>query len=80
MSTVAEIKEGRVVIYSNDHRPAHVHVIGPDHEAVFYLNCPDGPIELRENYGFKSRAITQIKNELEDIRLELCKKWSEVHG
>jgi len=39
------------MIYGNDHRPAHVHVWGPDGEAVFILNCWQGPAELRENYG-----------------------------
>jgi len=32
----------RVVVYPNDHRPAHVHVIGNGCEAVFKLNCPMG--------------------------------------
>ena len=32
----------RVVVYPNDHRPAHVHVIGRGGEAVFNLNCPAG--------------------------------------
>jgi hypothetical protein len=42
----------RVGIYPNDHRPAHVHVIGRGCEAVFNMNCGIGPVELRENYGF----------------------------
>ncbi len=46
----------RVVIYPNDHRPVHVHVIGGGREAVFDLHCPEGPPEIRENYGF-SRAL-----------------------
>jgi hypothetical protein len=44
--TVLGLHELRVVIYPNDHRPAHVHVIGSDHEAVFRLGCPDGPVKL----------------------------------
>ncbi len=34
MPTVKRIDGLRVVIYPNDHRPAHVHVIGGDSEAV----------------------------------------------
>ena len=45
--TVLRFGALRVTIYPNDHRPAHVHVIGPDREAVFNLHCPNGPIELR---------------------------------
>jgi len=53
MPTVGRIDGLRIVIWTNDHRPAHVHVIGPDGEAVFNLNCPDGPPELREGMGFR---------------------------
>src|SRR6202162_1743041 len=56
MSTVLRLRRLRVVIYPNDHRPAHVHVIGNGCEAVFDLHCPNGPPELRENYGFNIRA------------------------
>ncbi|WP_199271807.1 DUF4160 domain-containing protein [Pseudoduganella flava] len=45
----------RVVIYPNDHRPAHVHVIGPGCEAVFDLHCPEGPPELRETTTSRER-------------------------
>lgn len=48
MPTVLRIDGLRVVIYPNDHRPAHVHVIGRRCEALFFLRCPDGPPELRE--------------------------------
>ena len=30
------------MIYPNDHRPEHVHVIGAGAEAVFELRCPGG--------------------------------------
>jgi hypothetical protein len=53
MPTVLRLGRLRVVIYLNDHRPAHVHVMGGGQEAVFKLNCPAGPAELRENYGFE---------------------------
>src|SRR5437868_3887052 len=38
MPTVHRFDGLRVVIYPNDHRPAHVHVIGAGGEAVFFLN------------------------------------------
>jgi hypothetical protein len=66
-----------MVIYPNDHRPAHVHVIGRGCEAVFNLNCPAGPSELRENYGFSRREIPQIQNVLSE---ELCAAWESIHG
>jgi hypothetical protein len=49
MPTVLRIGALRVAVYPNDHRPAHVHVIGRGHEAVFILKGPLGSIALREN-------------------------------
>jgi hypothetical protein len=43
MPTIKRIDGLRVMIYSNDHPPPHVHVIGADREAVFELHCPAGP-------------------------------------
>lgn len=70
----------RVVIYPNDHRPAHVHVIGRGCEAALDLNCPAGPVEVRENYGFSRREITHIQAVLTNHRGELCSAWEEIHG
>jgi len=50
LPTIGTITGLSVVVYPNDHRPAHVHVIGGGREAVFVLNCPKGPPVLRENY------------------------------
>jgi hypothetical protein len=80
MPTVLRVSGMRVVIYPNDHRPAHVHMIGAGLEASFNLHCPSGPMELRENFGFSDKALAQIASEL-TINVELlCKKWEEVHG
>lgn len=68
-----------MVIYPNDHRPAHVHAIGSGHEAVFNLHCPAGPVELRENYGFSRREIAQIESMLTDHLNKLCGEWERIH-
>lgn len=62
MPTVKNIDGLRVVAYPNDHRPAHVHAIGSESEAVFDLNCPLGPREVRENYGFSRKRLGVIKD------------------
>jgi hypothetical protein len=64
MPTVLRLGALRVVVYPNDHRPAHVHVIGRGHEAVFELNVPQGSVTLRENYGFARRELTTISQGL----------------
>ena len=81
MPTVLRLDGLRVVIYLNDHRPAHVHVTGTDGEAVFILNCPGGPPELREAYGrFNRSQVNRIQNSLTARLSDLCRKWSEIHG
>ncbi len=80
MPTVLRIDHLRVVIYPNDHRPAHVHVVGGGCEAVFNLHCPDGPPELRENYGFSRQELTRIRATLAAALVTACNRWSSIHG
>ena len=80
MPTLGRIDGWRVVIWPNDHRPGHVHVIGPAEEAVFKLRCPDGPPELRESYGFRLADLRRIETALTGMLPNLCAKWSEIHG
>lgn len=80
MPTILRIGGLRVVIYPNDHRPAHVHVKGADGEAVFVLNCPDGPPALREIYGFKLADARNIHDALAAELPALCATWRKLHG
>lgn len=80
MPTVLRLDGLRVVIYPADHRPAHVHVIGAKGEAVFVLNCPDGPPSLRESYGFSRREELRIQKDLAAHLSTLCPQWSAIHG
>lgn len=80
MPTIIRIGGLRVVIYPNDHRPAHVHVIGNGCEAVFILNCPDGPPRLRENMGFSRREIGKLIDALAAELPTLCENWRKIHG
>lgn len=68
-----------MVVYPSDHRPAHVHVIGAGYEAVFNLNCPGGPPQLRENFGFSITQLGKIKSALADHLVRLCAEWSRIH-
>ena len=80
MPTVLRFDGFRIVVYPADHVPAHVHVFGGGHEAVFDLNCPAGPVALRENYGFSRPAIVRIRKALDAAVPTLCHKWSSIHG
>ncbi len=80
MPTVLRLDGLRVVIYPDDHRPAHVHVIEAGGEAVFILNCPDGPPALREVYEFSLRDVRRIQKDLAAHLATLRPAWSEIHG
>lgn len=80
MPTVLRLDGLRVAIYPNDHRPAHVHVIGAGGEAVFILHCPGGPPTLRETYGFNRHSVDRIFDDLAVHLTTLCKHWSDLHG
>jgi hypothetical protein len=56
------------------------HVIQAGKEAVFNLQCPDGPPELRENYGFSLRGLRRIKAILAVHLGHLCQRWRAIHG
>jgi hypothetical protein len=80
MPTVLRYEGLRVVIYPNDHRPAHVHVIGPGCQAVFNLHSSTGPVELRENYGFSRRELRPIERVLTNHLAALFSEWERIHG
>jgi len=80
MPTVLRIDALRVVIWPNDHRPAHVHVKGTGGEAVFNLLCPGGPPTLRESYGFRLADLNRIEGTLTAAIATLCAEWRKIHG
>ena len=80
MPTVLLLGRVRVMIYTNDHRPAHVHVWEGRKQAVFNLNCPGGPVALRENYGFSLRRVNRLARSLQPHVTTLCAAWRTFHG
>ena len=80
MPTIARIFGFRVVIYFNDRRPAHVHVIRNACEAVFSLHRGPAAMRLSENYGFKRKEVATIKKALTKILPALWAAWTDIHG
>ncbi len=80
MPTVYRFSNCRVFIYSNDHAPAHVHVICANKEAVFDLLCGErSERKLRDNKGFSKTEVNAIYKELCSVMPTLCKHWSDIH-
>ena len=49
-------------------------------EAVFNLSGEQGGPELRENYGFDSKALKRIWAELQGNQAHLIRQWEVIHG
>lgn len=80
MPTVLRFGAFRMIIYLNDHRPPHVHVRGRGSQAIFNLNCPAGPPELRAQRGLASAEVGAIKRVLSVNLQTLCEAWERIHG
>ena len=70
----------RVVVYPNERAPAHIHVVGRRHEAVFQIDCPASSVALKENYGFPFRDVVRIAGVLRENLGTLCRAWEGIHG
>ncbi|WP_349370177.1 DUF4160 domain-containing protein [Salinarimonas sp.] len=80
MPTVLRIHGMRVIIYTDDHSPAHVHAFEQGGVAVVVLNCPDGPPEVRERSRMPKRRADRIAGELAPWVRQLCREWETLHG
>ncbi len=74
------LKGWRVVIYPNDHRPPHVHVVGTREHARFELLCDLRRLRLLSNIGFRLAQIRQIETYLLSHLDHLCDEWERLHG
>ncbi len=80
MPTILSFSGLRVVIYTNDHRPPHVHVIGPDAEARIALGDVGERPWLMTNEGLSRREVVEALAEIDRNRDLLMQRWREIHG
>jgi hypothetical protein len=69
----------RIRIFTDDHEPAHVHVLGQGHAKVNLLG-PDGLPELVFARGMtigEVRKMLRIVGEQQDM---LVARWRDIHG
>jgi len=79
--TVLTIRNIRVAIYANDHPPPHVHAIRPGGgRAKFELNCPNGPVRLVDQTGFRRTEIVEIGAAVAAQLEAICGEWRRIHG
>lgn len=73
------LKGWRVVIFPNDHRPPHVHVIGVQEHARFELLCDLEQVQLMSSTGFSLSHIRLIAHYLHAHLAHLCDEWGRIH-
>lgn len=69
----------RFVIFTDDHEPAHVHVIG-DGKAKINFTGPDGVPELVYNDGLKAGDLRKAMRIVAEQRAMLQARWDDYHG
>lgn len=78
MPTILKAGGFRVMIYFNDHRPAHVHVVRGAEEAVFYLGDETTRPGIRENLGMSPKHLRAALSIVEDEQAKLLMAWREI--
>lgn len=78
MVTVHRFDGFRFVIFSNDHDPAHVHVIGAGREAKIQL-VGEAPLLIWQ-VGFAPPDLRRTIEEVRRERFRLLKRWKDIHG
>jgi hypothetical protein len=79
MPTILFVNGFRIVIYTKDHVPPHVHVYARGCEAIVLLNCSSGPPTLRDNFGFGNRDLRAIFTIVQTYVDLLCRTWEFFH-
>ena len=79
MVTVYRAHGLHIVIFANDHEPAHVHVFG-DGEAKINLAGADGRPELDWSRGMKKGDMRKVMQIIEEQQAALLAKWEEIHN
>ncbi|NBZ88991.1 DUF4160 domain-containing protein [Stagnihabitans tardus] len=79
MVTIYRANGLRVIIFTDDHEPAHVHVFG-DGQAKIDLISPSGAPSLVWAEGMKANDLRRAMQMVRDQQEEFLAKWREIHG
>ena len=79
MVTVFRAHGFRVIIFTDDHEPAHVHVFGDGH-AKINLQGLNGVPELVSVEGMTRAETRRAMRVVVEQQTLLLAKWGEIHG
>jgi hypothetical protein len=83
MPTIIRQEGFRIVIYPNDHLPAHVHVVKGDGEVRIKLGKKESltPPSLMTVMGkISDKDVAKALFLVTEYQSQLLAKWSEIHG
>lgn len=69
----------RIVIYTDDHEPAHVHVFGDGHAKINLIG-PDGEPALVWAEDMKRNEARRAMTLVTEHRQVFLARWREIHG
>lgn len=69
-----------VMIYVDDHPPAHAHVFKAGGQLIMNLGDEDTPPSIREVKGMTKGEARRAVVIVEDNQGTLLRKWREIHG
>ena len=76
MPTIIRQEGSQVMVFTNDHRPEHVHVFKGGAEAVMTLF----PVAIRENQPMSKRDLQKALEIVATNQALLRRAWREIHG
>lgn len=79
MATLFHVGSYRIVVYSNDHSPPHVHAVGDGH-AKFDLGATASAVRLTEVDGIPVRDVRRIAAMIAKHHAECLAAWERIHG
>ena len=79
MVTIHRAQGLRVIIFTDDHEPAHVHVFG-DGQAKINLAGPDGTPALVWAQGMKGNELRRAMQIIRDQQELFLSRWRDIHG
>jgi len=69
----------RVIVYSRDHRPPHVHVVTPRGQAKILIDGPTGQPALEWNLGLSRGELATALAAVADHRELILAEWKRIH-
>jgi hypothetical protein len=79
MVTICRADGLRVIIFTDDHEPAHVHVFSDGHAKIDLVG-PDGEPELVWAVGMKRNEVRRALALVTEHRDEFLERWRTIHG